>query len=157
MVHGILAGGAMSFLLGDLLLAIGRSLPVWLAGGFIASFFVPFIVGANRAIWQAKVPPGMQGRVFSVQSMLQTASRPLGYLLAGPLADYVFEPALAVNGSLANTFGWLVGAGPGAGMGLMFACTAILGTLICLSGYVVAVVRRVEHDLPDHDAGGGGR
>jgi hypothetical protein len=82
--------------------------------------------------------------------MLQTASRPLGYLLAGPLADHVFEPALAVNGSLANTFGWLVGIGPGAGMGLMFACTAILGTLICLSGYVVAVVRRVEDDLPDH-------
>lgn len=151
-IHGILAAAAISFWTGDLLFAVGQTVPVWVTGAFMAAFFVPFIIGANRAIWQAKVPPAIQGRVFSVQSMLQTASMPLGYLLAGPLADHLFEPAMAANGSLAQSFGWLVGVGPGAGMGLMFVCTAVLGTLISLSGYLITAVRRVESDLPDYEA-----
>ncbi|MDX1524474.1 MAG: MFS transporter, partial [Anaerolineae bacterium] len=103
------------------------------------------------AIWQAKVAPKVQGRVFSIQAMFQTGTMPLGYLVAGPLADLVFEPAMAVNGSWAGTFGWLVGTGPGAGMGLMFVCTALMGATVCFSGYLVPAIRNVEDDLPDHD------
>lgn len=150
-IHGVLAAAALAFAIGDSLFAVGRSLPVWITGAFLTSLFVPVIVGANRAIWQAKVAPDLQGRVFSFQSALQTAAMPLGYLVAGPLADTVFEPAMAAGGPLANAFGWLVGIGPGAGIGLMFACTAVLGTAVSLSGYLFAAVRCVEDDLPDHD------
>ncbi len=141
----------VSFFVGDILFAVGRVVSVWMIGAFFAAFFVPFIVGANRAIWQAKVEPAMQGRVFSIQSMLQMASMPLGYLIAGPLADYMFEPAMTANGSLADTFGWLVGVGPGTGIALMFACTAIGGTAVCLSGYLIPAVRNIENELPDHE------
>ena len=151
-IHGVLAGAAISFFLGDLLFAVGQSVIVWGAGAFLAAFFIPFIMGCNRAIWQSKVPPAIQGRVFSVQTMLQTGMMPIGYLAAGPLADLVFEPAMATNGRLAETFGWLVGTGPGAGMGLMFLGTAVLGLLMSLSGYLFAAVRNVETELPDYDA-----
>jgi hypothetical protein len=117
--------------------------------GLSADFFIPFIVGANRAIWQMKVPPDIQGRVFSVQSMMQEGMMPIGYLMAGPLADHVFGPAMMPGGSLADTFGWLVGTGPGAGMGLMFIFTWFFGTLMGTSGYFFASVRNVESDLPD--------
>ena len=150
-IHAILGAAAISFWLGDLLFAVGRTLPIWIIGAFLASFFIPFIVGANQAIWQTKVPPAIQGRVFSIQMMLKTSLIPLGYLIAGPLADYIFEPAMTSSGVLVNTFGWLVGNGPGAGIGLMFACTAILGTLMSLSGYLFPAIRRVEDDLPDYD------
>lgn len=40
------------------------------------------------------------------------------------------------GGALVGTFGWLVGIGPGAGMGLMFVFTSIAGTLVCLAGYL---------------------
>ena len=83
--------------------------------------------------------------------MLQTAMMPIAYLVAGPLADYLFEPAMAGNGALAQTFGGIVGTGPGAGMGLMFLGTAVCGTLMSLSGYLFPTVRHVETDLPDHD------
>jgi hypothetical protein len=56
---------------------------------------------------------------------------------------------MRAGGSLAGTFGWLVGTGPGAGMGLMFVFTCIAGTLICLAGYLYAPLRNVEADLPD--------
>lgn len=148
-IHMVLVATAVSFWAGDLLFATGQTVVVWMIGAFAAAFFVPFIVGGNRAIWQAKVPAAIQGRVFSVQAMLQTATMPLGYLVAGPLADWVFEPAMAVNGRLAPTFGWLVGTGPGAGMGLMFLGTAVCGTLMSLSGYLFTAVRHVEIDLLD--------
>ena len=150
-IHAIFIGAALSFLLGDFLLAIGRSVKIWVIAAFIGAFFVPFITSANRALWQSKVAPNLQGRVFSVQAMLQQATTPIGYLLAGPLADRLFEPAMARGGRLAVVFGWLVGIGPGAGMALMFACTSLLGMAMSLSGYMFRAVRCVESDVPDHD------
>jgi MFS family permease len=150
-IHSILAGAGASFLLGDFLFAVGHNVPVWIIAAFLAAIFIPLIVSANRAIWQTKVAPGVQGRVFSVQGMLQQATMPLGYLLAGPLADHLFEPAMASGGRLTDTFGWLVGSGPGAGIGLMFLCTSVLGTAMSLSGYLFQAVRNVEDDLPDYD------
>jgi hypothetical protein len=150
-IHAILAGAALSFLLGDFLFAVGQSLPVWVTAAFLASFFIPFITSANGAIWQSKVAPHVQGRVFSVKGMFQQSSMPLGYLMAGPLADHVFEPAMAPGGALAGAFSWLVGTGPGAGMALMFVLTSILGMAMGLSGYLFRAVRQVEEDLPDHD------
>jgi DHA3 family macrolide efflux protein-like MFS transporter len=151
-IHGILLMGGISFLCSDLLLGIGRVTPVWMFAVFAGSLFIPFIMGCDRAIWQIKVAPEVQGRVFAVQTMFQQATIPLGYLLAGPLADHVFGPAMLSGGALANTFGWLVGTGAGAGMGLMFVCTCILGTMVCFGGYLFPAVRNVETDLPDHDA-----
>jgi hypothetical protein len=151
-VHLIYGGAALSFLMGDLLFAVGRSVPVWTVAAFVASVFIPLIMAGERAIWQSKVPPAFQGRVFAANNMLRMATMPVGYLLAGPLADRVFEPAMAVGGSLAPIFGPLVGVGPGAGMALMFLCTWALGTLNSLFGYAWRPARRVELDLPDHAA-----
>jgi hypothetical protein len=83
--------------------------------------------------------------------MFHTAMMPLGYLLAGPLADHLFEPAMATSGPLSMTFGWLVGTGPGAGMAVMFVGTSLLGTGLSLSGYLFRAVWRVEEELPDYD------
>ena len=76
---------------------------------------------------------------------------PLSRLAAGPLADLVFEPAMMPTGSLVETFGRLVGTGPGAGMSLMFVIFGLLGALIALGGYAFRVVRDAEDILPDYD------
>ncbi len=141
---GFLLATAGSFLLGDFLFAVGRSLPVWVTAAFLSAIFIPFILSNYEAMWQARVPHDVQGRVLAAKNMVQVGSMPLGYLLAGFLADRVFEPAMAVGGSLAGMFGPLVGIGPGAGMGLMFMCTCVLGTLTGLSGFLIPAVRRVE-------------
>ena len=148
-VRGLLLAGCISFLLGDGSFAFGRTLPAWIVAGFLSTFFIPMIVSPNQSIWQSKTPPELQGRVFSLRGMVQPATIPLGYLLAGPLADKFFEPGMSAGGALAPLFGWITGVGPGAGMGLMFACTAIGGALVCLIGYAIPTVRNVERDLPD--------
>ena len=150
-IHAIFGFCALSFLCGDLLFATGRTLTAWIIAACVAAVFIPFIVGADRTIWQSKVAPHLQGRVFSIAGMFRGAMKPLGYLLAGPLADRVFGPAMQPGGALTPIFGWLVGTGPGAGIGLMFVCTAVLGAIMSLSGYFFRPIRCVDEDLPDYD------
>jgi DHA3 family macrolide efflux protein-like MFS transporter len=151
-VHGVLLGMTLSSLLGTLVLGLGNGLIIWAVGAFFAEFFIPIINGSNQAIWQAKVAPDVQGRVFATRRLIAQISGPAATLAAGPLADYVFEPAMNPGGHWANLFGWLVGTGPGAGMALMFIITGILGTLVGLGGYAFPAVRNAEDILPDYDA-----
>jgi DHA3 family macrolide efflux protein-like MFS transporter len=150
-IHGVLLGMALSSLLGGLVLGLGSSLLIWGIGAFFSSFFIPIINGSNQAIWQAKVAPDVQGRVFAARRLIAQVSWPLATLLAGPMADYVFEPAMTAGGPLSDLFGGLVGTGPGSGMSLMFVITGILGVLVGLGGYAVPAVRDAERILPDHD------
>lgn len=151
LIHGVLLCAALSFFFGDGQIGLGDSVYRWSIGAFTASIFIPMVVAAQLTIWQQKTPPAIQGRVFAVKNMLQMATRPLGFLLAGPLADGVFEPAMSEGGTLVGVFGGLVGTGPGAGVALMFLGTAVLGCAFSLGGYLFPAVRRVENDLPDYD------
>ncbi len=151
-IHGVLLGWFCISIFGQVILGLGHTLPVWSAGMFLLSFFAPVINGSNQAIWQAKVAPDVQGRVFTTRRLIAWLVTPLSRLLAGPLVDYFLEPAMAAEGDLAATFGWLVGEGTGAGIGLLFVVTGLLGALTGLSGYLFPAVRDVERILPDHDA-----
>ena len=108
--------------------------------------------GSNQAIWQAKVAPDVQGKVFAARRLIAQLSAPVAMLLAGPLADAVFEPAMMPGGALARLLGPLAGTGPGAGMGLMFVMSGVAGTLVGLGGYLFPAIRRVETAIPNHDA-----
>ena len=98
---------------------------------------------------QAKVAPDVQGRVFSLRQMLNTASFALAYLVAGPLADTIFEPLLAVDGSLAGSVGQLIGIGSGRGIGLMFMVMGFLAVVTAVSAFGHPRIRNVEGELPD--------
>jgi DHA3 family macrolide efflux protein-like MFS transporter len=151
-VHGVLAGWILASLLGQVAMGLGQSLPVWAVAAFVLSFFVPIINGSNQAIWQAKVPPDVQGRVFSVRMLIAWLVTPLSRLVAGPLADRVFEPAMNPGGSLVPLFGGLVGSGAGAGMSLILVLTGFIAALVSLGGYAFRAIREAEDILPDHDA-----
>ncbi|MBE0690861.1 MAG: MFS transporter [Anaerolineae bacterium] len=149
-VHGVLLGMAASSLLGMALLGLPSGLWVWMVGAFLMTFFIPLINGSNQAIWQAKVAPDVQGRVFAARRMIAQLTIPIAFLAAGPLADQILEPAMMPGGALADAFGGLVGVGPGAGMGLMFVIMGVLGALVGLGGYLFPAVRDAEKLLPDH-------
>jgi len=151
-VHGVLAGWALSGLFGVSLLGFGRGLVVWAAASFLTSFLVPFINGSNQAIWQSKVAPDIQGRVFSIRRLIAWFVNPLALLIAGPLADKVMEPAMQSGGNLAAFLEPVVGSGPGSGMSVIFIVGGILASLVGLGGYLVPAIRNAESILPDHDA-----
>lgn len=148
-INGVFIGFIFA-MLGLLLMGLGRDPFVWALAAFFTMFFVPILDGSDQAIWQSKVPPDVQGRVFGSRLLLSDSSIPISMLLAGPLADHIFEPAMMQGGSLVAIFGGLVGTGPGAGMSLIFVFAGALGILIALIGFSLRVVRNVEDILPDH-------
>jgi MFS family permease len=151
LIHGVLLGWIASSLLGQVLMGAGQTWHLWAAAAFFMSFFGPVINGSNQAIWQAKVAPDVQGRVFAVRRLIAWITTPLSRLIAGPLADYVFEPAMMQGGS----FSWLVGSGPGAGMALLLVVSGLLAAAASGAGYLFYVVRNAEDLLPDHEMVGG--
>jgi hypothetical protein len=151
-IHGVLGGMVLASLLSSLPLGIGRSVLWWAVGGFMGGLIIPILNGSNQAIWQAKVQPDVQGRVFSIRRLIAQISAPAAMLAAGPLADNLFEPAMAEGGPWTAAFGWLVGVGPGAGMGLMFVFAGLLGAAVGLGGYLFPAIRNVEDIMPDHDS-----
>ncbi len=150
-IHGVLVGWMLAGLLGEMLMGLGQSVFIWGISAFCFGFFVPLINGSNQAIWQAKVEPDVQGRVFASRRLIAQFTFPAAVLIAGPLVDHIFEPALMPGGNLVALFGRLVGVGPGAGMGLMFTSIGLLIVVIALIGYAVPVIRNVEDILSDHD------
>jgi hypothetical protein len=159
-VHGVLIGWIISGL-STVLIGFGRgdtmwsNLVFWGGGFFIGAFVIPLVNGSNQGIWQAKVSPDIQGKVFSIRRLIAWVVTPLARFIAGPLADFGLEPAMREGGAFADTFSWLVGTGPGSGMSLTYFFTGVLAVLIGLAGYFVPYVRNAEDLLPDHgmDAG----
>ncbi len=151
-VHGVLLGWMLSGLLGTLLAGLGRGLPIWATAMFFNAFLVPLINSSNQAIWQAKVPPDLQGRVFAIRRLIAWLVSPLSMLIAGPLADFILEPPMRHPSLLSELFGWLVGIGPGSGMALMFIFAGLMMALVGMAGYLVRIVREAETILPDHTA-----
>ncbi len=151
-IHGVLAGWALASLFGRVFLGLSGTLLLWSSASLLAGLVAPFIEGSDRAIWQAKVAPDVQGRVFATKHLLSEVTAPLGMLLAGPLADRVFEPAMMADGNLAGSLGGLMGTGPGVGMALLLVLVGGLEIALTLGAYALPQVRNVEALLPDHGA-----
>ena len=123
----IYISAAVSFLLGDLTMAIGRNVFFWSFAAFAASLPIPFITAEQNVILYKKIPEKIQGRVFAVKNAVQYSTIPLGILLGGYLADYIFEPFMRSDTDIVSLLEILVGNGAGSGMAVMFLCTGVCG------------------------------
>jgi MFS family permease len=137
------------FGLSILLTGVTEWIVLIVAARFLGMFALPLANGNTQAIWLSKVPQDIQGRVFSARRMISFSIIPLAYLLAGPLSEGVFIPALDDGGALVNSVGRWFGTGPDRGMGLMFVVFGVLYLLLCLAILLNKHVRRLELDLPD--------
>jgi len=151
-IHGVLIGWILSGALGLGLMGLGRALPFWLVAHFLMMMITPMLNGSNQAIWQAKVAPEVQGRVFSVRRFVAQITAPISMAVAGPLADQIFEP---IFGSTEHWLGRVLDpiypASPGAGMSFIILISGILVIGVGLGAYRIPLIRNVETLIPDHD------
>ena len=147
-IHGVLWGLIMIYI-GRAGMGLGQEVFVWSIAGFIAMFFIALCNSSNQALWQTKTPVHVQGKVFAARRVTGQLSIPIASLIAGPLSDRLFEPAMTPTGSLAPIFGWLVGTGPGAGMSLLIFVAAAIGVMIPWLSYTFPAFRNVEETIPD--------
>jgi hypothetical protein len=124
---------------------LSRTVPIWLGASFMGMLVNPMLNGSNQAIWQAKVSPEVQGRVFSVRRLIAQVTAPISMAVAGPLADNVFEPAMKnPDHWLGGLLGPIFGNDPGSGMSLLVVSVGLIA-------YRVRQVREVEAIVPGHD------
>jgi MFS transporter, DHA3 family, macrolide efflux protein len=131
------------------LAGIRPSAPVFFVAAFTYFFGFPIVNDSDQAIWQSKVELAVQGRVFALRRMLTWGSLPFAGLVAGPLADRVFEPLLVPGGLLAGSIGQIIGVGKGHGIALLFVAIGILTMTVTVCGYLYQPLRLLETQLPD--------
>ena len=134
----------ISFLLGDVTMGLGRNVIFWAFAAIAASLPIPFINAGQNIIMYQTVPQELQGRVFAVRNTVQYATIPLGILLGGFLADYVFEPFMKTQNGVTAMLHILVGNGAGSGIAVMFLCTGILGCLFSFIFYRQKDIRNLS-------------
>ena len=113
-------------------------------------FVLPLMNASSQAIWQAKVAPDVQGRVFGVRRTIAWSTQIVAPLLAAPLADRIFKPGMSAGGLFAGLLGPVIGVGPDRGIGLLISIMGVLSVGVALAGLASKSIMHVERDLPDH-------
>ena len=147
-VVGIL-GFAPLLGLGLIVIGLRPSAPLIGFGLLMLFFAVPLVNGCAQAIWQVKIRPDLQGRVFATQRTLSMASVPVALFVAGPLAEKLFEPLLLPAGRFAASLGSWLGTGPGRGTGLFFVLMGLCSLACTLWALGNPRLRCLEAEIPD--------
>lgn len=137
MMVGMLGVGVSKLMLG-----LGQQPVLWTSARLGASLSEPIVFSTYTAWWYVKVPPALQGRVFAADHLVGLVIGASASLLAGPLADQVFEPAMQSEWGLATLFNAGLGVETGAGMALLYVLTAV-GLL--LVGMMCCTLRSIDY------------
>ncbi|MEE8332001.1 MAG: MFS transporter [Acidimicrobiia bacterium] len=132
--------------IGLLLVGLRPSVALVIFGLLLMNTTHPIAGGSSQSIWQSKVPPSLQGRVFAIRQVSAIAAAPLAYVLAGTLADRVFEPYMADS---SGTLGSIIGSGPGRGIGLMFVLIGLFVVGVVAVAWNLPRIRNLETEVPD--------
>jgi MFS transporter, DHA3 family, macrolide efflux protein len=165
---GTLAGGFLLAVLGSrknaIRIILGSELVIGLCGivmgavpvygvlvpsVFLYYLTVSFCDGTITALWQRKIPPSLQGRVFALRDALTMSLMPPGILLFSPIAEYWLEPRLAPGGAWAGGLGRLIGTGAGRGIGLLFIVSGLVSVAVVAAACASRRIRRADSEIPD--------
>ena len=81
------------------------------------------------------------------RSFIAWCTAPISTLIAGPLVDRVLQPGMEAGGSLAASFGAVIGVGPGRGSALVFSLVGVFVSLVTLAFFAVPKLRNVDTDI----------
>lgn len=142
---GFMALGGVGLIVAGL-----RPNPLIAAGGsMLLMGVVPIVNGTSQTLWQTKIAPGIQGRVFSTRRMVAQMATPVAFVAAGPVADNVFEPLLMPDGPLAGSLGRLWETGAGRGSALLISCVGLAVIALAVLAWMTPSIRNIERDIPD--------
>jgi MFS transporter, DHA3 family, macrolide efflux protein len=137
MLLGFIGAGTSKTIFG-----LGQNLTIWIPAQFCSSLNFPLMESSETAIWLAKIPPHLQGRVFAAKSLMLQLLSTLATLIAGPLADNVLEPTMMFRNSI-------FGTGKGAGIACLYVTGAICMLLVGLCGFAFPSLWNLEKSYPN--------
>ncbi|MBD3885237.1 MFS transporter [Phormidium tenue FACHB-886] len=142
-IHGMLAGFVGAGL-SKTIFGLGQVPLVWIPAQFCSSLNFPLLGSSETAIWMEKIAPEIQGRVFAANALVVQIVSAIAPLIAGPLADQVFEPALQQNDQFASLLRPFIGTGAGSGFSLLYILTSVSLALIGIAGCLLPALQQVE-------------
>lgn len=129
MLAGYIGAGVSKMVFG-----LGRSPLIWFPAQFCSSLHFPLLGSSRTAIWMTQIAPEKQGRVFAADTLVAQVMRAIAPLVAGPLADQLFEPLMLSDLRLTFVLSPIFGAGSGAGMAFLYVlcslCMVLVGSLV---------------------------
>ncbi|NES96575.1 MAG: MFS transporter [Desertifilum sp. SIO1I2] len=142
-VRGMLVG-FIGIGLSKIALGVSRIPPLWMGAQFFASLHLPLAFSSTNAIWYSAIPSHAQGRVFAADQAIGTIVGTFASLIAGPIADFIFEPAMQPGGALTPIFGRLFGSETGSGIAFVYTLSAVCILALGLVGSLLPSLHRVE-------------
>ncbi|MEO0828756.1 MAG: MFS transporter, partial [Cyanobacteria bacterium J06642_9] len=139
MLAGFIGAGLSKTVFG-----LGRSPQVWIPAQLCSSLNFPLLGSSETALWMDNIAPEIQGRVFAANALVVQSVSAIAALLAGPLADRWFEPAMLSGGGLSRLFSLGFGTGPGAGMALLYVLCALSMTFVGISGCLISQLKALD-------------
>lgn len=126
----LLTAGMLGAGLGMAIVPIRAQLWWITLAAFLVFAALSFCNAGAEVIVRRQIPNEQQGRAWGTIGLVSQLGFVLAYLVAGPIADHVFEPLLMPGGALASTIGDVTGVGPGRGSALMIGCVGVAALLL---------------------------
>ncbi|MGB3534597.1 MAG: MFS transporter [Microcoleaceae cyanobacterium] len=145
-INGVLLG-MMGAGISKTIFGLGQTAFVWIPAQFCSSMNFPLIGSSDTSIWLTQIAPDIQGRILAMRSLMRQSVSAVAYLIAGPLADYIFEPAMQPGGVLSPLFSPLFGTEKGAGIALLYVISSVGLLVIGYWGFQLKSLKTVENPV----------
>jgi DHA3 family macrolide efflux protein-like MFS transporter len=148
-MRGLLIGILAVSVIGQVAFGMTGTVLLWSVFGFLNGAIVVIINACNQAIWQTTVPEAMLGRVFGGFIFIAQITVPFGIALAGPAADYIFEPWAQSDSALAQLWAGIAGEGRGTGMSALLVLAGVMGAVAAIIGLSSRHLQALQSDIPE--------
>jgi MFS family permease len=115
-----------------------------ITAGFLFFSTLPFVNTSLEVLIRKNVDNQLQGRVWSIVSLISQLGMIIAFAIAGILADTFFNPMLEDGGILASSVGKIIGTGEGRGIGFMFVLSGILVVLLSAIINKISLIRALD-------------
>lgn len=142
---------AMSVVLGicALIIASRPWLPLVCVGIFGLAGSILLVNGVVMTIIQTKVPARLQGRVFAINTMVSTASAPLGFGVLAPQGTALMEWVMANVPGVEPAVHAVLGDGPGRAIAMVYVVCGVIVLALVFSTRRWNALARFDDEVPD--------
>jgi len=140
LLSGILISG-----IGAIILGLSRGLIAFLIACSIIGISGVIANASSQAIWQFKVPPSLQGRVFSARKVVAQLAGIIPMASSGIIVDRFLTPAFFNNTTKLSS---IFGQSKGGAIALLAFVGGIFEVIVPIIGFLSPIIMKEEEIRP---------
>ena len=106
---------------------------------------LPFVNTSLDVLVRRNAENYIQGRVWSIVSLISQLGMAISFGIAGYLADNIFNPLLKPTGALASSVGTVIGTGAGRGIGLIYIVSGVFVIIVAIVIGKLKVLKELDN------------